>query len=128
MLTSFGIGNTQKEEPLREVEKPKNLASDSSQPEKKEDPKKTGKKAAKASPGQVKTVDLIPLEQADVPPVVTKRVLPNYPRTAFRFKIEGQVVVKALVSENGDVIMTEIIRGIRGFPEFNYESEKSVRQ
>lgn len=60
----------------------------------------------------LKTGDIAPLNQVDVPPQVIERVMPKYPPQALRFGVKGQVVVMVLISENGNVLETRLLRGI----------------
>jgi TonB family protein len=76
----------------------------------------------------IKEGDLVSLEMVDTPPSVLKRINPVYPATAKRMKIEGTVTVNALISENGDVIKTEIIKGVKGAFGFSQESQRAVSQ
>lgn len=72
--------------------------------------------------------DLVPLEQVDTQPVKTKDVRPAYPEMARRAGIEGVVAINALISENGDVIQTTILRNISGSFGFDRATETAVRQ
>ena len=72
--------------------------------------------------------DLVPLDQVDVQPVTTKSVPAIYPEMARRMGVEGTVSVNALISENGDVIQTQILRGIKGTYGFDRAAETSIRQ
>jgi TonB family protein len=49
----------------------------------------------------------------EVPPVLIKRVEPKYPPLALRSGAAGTVTVNALISETGDVLRTEILKGIK---------------
>lgn len=77
---------------------------------------------------EIKEGDLAPPYMVDTPPAVLKRVLANYPAAARTLGIEGTVIVNALISEKGDVIKTEIIRGIKGVFGFNQSAQNAVRQ
>ncbi|MBN2206801.1 MAG: TonB family protein, partial [Candidatus Aminicenantes bacterium] len=72
--------------------------------------------------------DLIPLDQVDAQPVTVKTVAASYPEIARRMGVEGTVVVNALISETGDVIQTQILRGIRGTYGFDRAAETAIRQ
>jgi TonB family protein len=72
--------------------------------------------------------DLLPLDQVDVQPVTIKSVPPLYPEMARRLGVEGTVSVNALISETGDVIQTQILRGIKGSYGFDRAAETSMRQ
>jgi TonB family protein len=103
------------------------------------DPKKSEEKAPEKSaqnelskPPQItldnlKEGDLLTLDMVDTRPVILKRVQADYPAPARRSRLEGRVMVNALISEKGDVIKTEIIQGIKGAFGFNQESQRAVR-
>lgn len=77
----------------------------------------------KSKPG-----DLIPLDRVDIPPTLIKRANPKYPLQAFNMGISGTVTVNALISETGDVIRTEVLKGIKGGYGFEKSAETAVRQ
>ncbi len=76
----------------------------------------------------IKEGDLVPLEMVEIPPAVLKRVHADYPTAARSFGIEGTVIVNALISEKGDVIKTEVIKGIKSSFGFNLSAQNAVRQ
>ncbi|MBN1223513.1 MAG: TonB family protein [Candidatus Aminicenantes bacterium] len=89
--------------------------------------KETEKSPANEGP-KTKSGDLIPLGQVDIPPEIATRIEPEYPRFALQRGVGGQVVINALISENGEVIETALVKGISGPYSFNEECEKAVRQ
>lgn len=52
--------------------------------------------------------EFIPVEQM---PVIIQRTVPEYPSLARKANVEGKVVIKALVDENGNVTKAVIIQG-----------------
>jgi periplasmic protein TonB len=70
--------------------------------------------------------DVIDVAQLDTTPVITRRVLPQYPPMALRQRVESTILVTALVSENGDVIDVKILRGDKRFG-FEESALKAVR-
>ncbi len=86
-------------------------------PENKEPP------ASKPQPGA-----LIPLADVSIPPILLKRVNPKYPTAALNFGMEGTVTVNALISETGEVIRTEILKGVKGGYGFEKAAENAVKQ
>jgi protein TonB len=78
---------------------------------------------AKVSPG-----DLMDLDKVSIPPTLIKRVDPKYPLQAFNMGISGTITVNALISETGDVLRTEILKGIKGGYGFEKSAETAVRQ
>jgi TonB family protein len=97
----------------------------------KEPAKNAQKEPAKATPitlDNIKEGDIVPLEMVDTLPVVIKRVQADYPAAARSFRIEGTIIVNALISEKGAVIKTEIIKGIKGAFGFNQSAQSAVHQ
>lgn len=76
----------------------------------------------------IKTGDIIPLNMVDTLPMAIKKVSPQYPQAALGRGIEDTVVIKALISENGDVIKTSVIKEAKSPLGFNRASEKAVKQ
>ncbi len=52
--------------------------------------------------------EFVPVEQM---PVIIKRVVPEYPSLARKANVEGRVVVRAMVDENGNVTKAVILEG-----------------
>lgn len=77
---------------------------------------------------EIKTGDLVPLQMIDILPRVIRKVQPEYPSLALSRGIEGTVIVNALISENGDVIKTAVIKGIKSPFGLNKASEQAVKQ
>ncbi len=57
--------------------------------------------------------ELVDLDRVDAAPSLTKRVEPKYPPIALRSGAAGTVTVNALISETGDVLRTEILKGVK---------------
>jgi TonB family protein len=76
--------------------------------------------------GDLSPDNIVPLEQVDTPPVLKERVNPKYPAAALERKIEGIVVVNALISETGDVLDVVVVQGLAG--GLNEETVKAVMQ
>lgn len=76
----------------------------------------------------VKVGSLVPLEKVTFLPVLIKRVEPKYPPRALRLAVEGVVTVNALISENGDVLRTEILKGVQGYAELEKAAETAIKQ
>jgi len=72
--------------------------------------------------------DLFPLDKVSVPPTLIKRLNPKYPLQAFNMGISGVVTVNVLISETGDVLRTEILKGIKGGYGFEKAAETALRQ
>ena len=82
--------------------------------------------SATAQPAKINTGDLVPLNLVDKPPQVIEKVMPKYPPQALRFGVKGQVVVMALISENGYVLETRLLRGIEKSFGLNEASLEAV--
>ncbi len=72
--------------------------------------------------------DLVPLTQVDAEPEPIKTVQPKYPPSAMAFNVQGQLVVNVLISENGDVLKTVILREIKNSKGLNESGEKAIQQ
>ena len=59
----------------------------------------------------VKEGDVVKFDELDEPPVLTVQPRVLYPPLAMRQRIEASVILTALISENGDVIDVNILRG-----------------
>jgi TonB family protein len=87
-----------------------------------------------APPGGEWTVEkaregaLVALDQADAAPVLTKRVEPKYPPIALRSGAAGTITVNALISEKGDVLRTEILKGVKNGFGLEDAAEAAIRQ
>lgn len=60
---------------------------------------------------QIKEGDLVEVSPDVVMPVAIKKVLPKYPPIAKKIKVEGLVILQALISEKGDVLAVKVLRG-----------------
>jgi len=92
-------------------------------PEKQEEPPAINPVAEKP-----KTGDLLTLEEVSIQPALIKRVDPKYPTHAFSMGVSGTVTLNILISETGDVLRTEIKKGIKGGYGFEKAAETAVRQ
>jgi serine/threonine-protein kinase len=117
---------TTEEKPPTEV--PKEEKPPTPEPEKVTPEKETQQTKITPPQQKIKTGDIVPLNQVDSEPVVLKRVEPKYPPIAKRMGVSGVVIINALISENGDVIQTVIIKGIKGPYGLNEAAEKAVQQ
>jgi protein TonB len=86
---------------------------------------KPGGQAALEKP---KPGDLVALESVDIQPALIKRINPKYPLQALQMGVSGTLTVNALISETGDVLRTEILKGIKGGYGFERSAETAVRQ
>jgi TonB family protein len=85
-------------------------------------------KASESAPPKTKEGDLVPIEEVDIGPVVVKKVEPKYPAFALSMGLEGVVTVNALIAENGDVIRTEILKGVKGGSILENAAEVALKQ
>jgi TonB family protein len=72
--------------------------------------------------------DLVPIDTVDVPPVATKKINPKYPPAAFQRGIEETVVLRALVSEFGNVLDVAFVDPAKTAPAFKNACDEAVRQ
>jgi TonB family protein len=131
LMDFYGIQTAPAGEPDKDPGKP-DAAGPPSTPKAGSGQAKTGEKPGPPEPaktlGEIQEGDLVDLELVDTPPSVVKRVDPVYPAIAKRMKAGGTVTINALITESGNVIKTEIIRGIKGAFGFNQESQRVVGQ
>ena len=71
---------------------------------------------------------LVALDQVDTAPVLAKRVEPRYPPIALRSGAAGTITVNALISEKGDVLRTEILKGVKAGFGLEDAAETAIRQ
>jgi len=92
-------------------------------PEAKPNPPAAGNEEnAKANLG-----DLVALDKVDSQPIVIRRVDPLYPPYGQNLKVEGDVAVSALISEYGDVLQVNVVRGIQGNFGFERAAQNAVK-
>lgn len=72
--------------------------------------------------------DLVALDRVDSQPIVIRRVDPAYPPYAQNLKVEGDVAMSALISEYGDVLQVNVVRGIQGNFGFERAAQNAVKQ
>ncbi len=83
---------------------------------------------ASGLPAKAKAGDLVALEAVDVQPRALMTVNPTYPAQAQKFGLEGSVTVNALINENGDVISTGILKGLKDDGGLEKAAEAAVRK
>ncbi len=154
LIAFFNILQTETAPTPKEVEKPKPALSESPDPKPDElltrpggktgtapeQPAAQGSGGTQTAPGvpdpqkprinldDIKEGDLLPLDLIEKLPVATRRVPAIYPSYGGASLVEGTVMVNALISENGDVIQTEIIKGLKGAFGFDQAALRAVRQ
>ncbi len=77
---------------------------------------------------KVKAGDVIPLDDADIPPRQIRTADPIYPTAARSLSREGSIMLNLLISETGDVIQTAVIGGAKGSLGFDKAAENAVRK
>jgi TonB family protein len=80
------------------------------------------------APATANEGDLIPVENVDVGPVQVKRVEPKYPSLALNMRLQGSVIVNALIDEKGNIIRTEILKGVKGGQTLEKAAEYALKQ
>jgi protein TonB len=61
------------------------------------------------------------------PPVLIRQPAVAYPETARQARVEGDVELKALVDENGNVLQVTLVRTTRPGYRFELEADRHVR-
>jgi TonB family protein len=86
--------------------------------------------SAKPAAKPIARGDLIPLSGVDVEPKMIKSVNPIYPRSARLLKEweERQVTLTALISEDGDVLQVQAIKGSDITKPFEAAAEKALME
>jgi protein TonB len=74
----------------------------------------------------VKEGDVVKFDELDERPVLTSQLRVSYPPMAMRQRIETSVILTALISENGDVIDVNVLRGDNRFG-FNEAAIRAMR-
>jgi protein TonB len=92
-------------------------------PENEPAPQSINNAPAKASVG-----DIVSIKQVDTEPELISQELPRYPGAAKGRGISGTVLLNALISENGDVLQTVVIRKMNSPYGFNEAAERAVKQ
>jgi TonB family protein len=72
--------------------------------------------------------DLVSIDTVDIGPLLLRRVEPKYPTFALTMGLGGIVTVNALISEDGDVMRTEILKGIKGGGVLETAAEDAIKQ
>jgi len=72
--------------------------------------------------------DLVAMDNVDVGPVIVKRIEPKFPSLAFNMGIQGTVTVNALIDEKGNILRTEILKGIKNGTSLEKASEDALKQ
>lgn len=80
------------------------------------------------SPPKAKLGDLVTMDNVDVSPVLIKRIEPKYPSLAFNMGIQGTISVNALIDEKGNVVRTEILKGIKNGTSLEKASGDALKQ
>jgi len=77
---------------------------------------------------EVRTGDLVGPGPGVVAPVLVRFDKPSYPPIARRMKVQGDVVLSLLVDENGRVVETRVIQGVRGGAGLNEAATQAARR
>lgn len=113
--------SVQPEETKVNSEEPPVTASQDNQAKTEDQPVSLASQRAK--PGEV-----FPLSAVDVEPKVVKSIDPIYPEVDRRAGVRGNIIVNALISENGDVLEAVVIRGIGGSVTLEKEAVSAVKK
>lgn len=145
LISFFNLARPQDQTLPRKVEKPppasplpkgENPDESDKKPQEKREPDTAKEVEASASPSpptslnieELKEGDLLPLDLIETRPELKKKVPAVYPAYARPLRIEGTVIIDALISEKGKVIETEVVQGIPNAVGFDQAALKAVRQ
>ena len=56
------------------------------------------------------------------PPVITKRIQPNYPNMGYKLRLQGFVILEAILRKDGRIENIQVLRGL-GNGKFGFEEE-----
>jgi len=115
------LTSAQPEEVKAKNEEPPVTASQDNQAKTEDQPVNLG--SQKAKPGEV-----YPISAVDVQPKVVKSVDPIYPDIDRRAGVKGNIIINALISENGEVLEAVVIRGITGSVSLEKEAVSAVKK
>jgi TonB family protein len=85
---------------------------------------RSGKPATKS----VSRGDLIPLSEVDVEPKIIKSVNPVYPPIALQLRLERQVTLEGLISEDGDVLQVRLVKDSNSAEMYVKEFEEAAKK
>lgn len=88
------------------------------------EPEQPGNKA----PARVSMGDIVSIKQVDTEPELIQQEMPRFPAAAKGRGVAGTVMLNTLISENGDVLQTVVIRKIDGPYGFNEAAERAVKK
>ncbi|MGQ9618622.1 MAG: TonB family protein [Candidatus Aminicenantia bacterium] len=108
-----------KEEPV-ELPRPKEEETPQIQPS------KIGETKPQAP--QTKEGDLVNINEVDVKPSPVKKVQPRLTLAVQRANAHGEILLKVLISESGDVLNVSIIKGVSKTFGMNEEALRAVKQ
>jgi protein TonB len=114
-----------KENPSQKIETSTPISTETVTPPLSSQPQK---EQQAGSPAAVQSGVLVSLEQVDVQPALVKKIEPRYPPLALNMGLSGTVTVNTLISETGDVVRTEILKGIKGGYGFERAAEAAIKQ
>ncbi len=116
-----------KSEEIQKVEVSEPEKVESVEPQKKE-PEPKPVEEVKVQPPPVKEGDLVKIEDVDIRPSVTSKVLPKITIAAERVSAHGEILLSVLISETGNVLDVKLIRGVSKTLGMNEEAMKAVRK
>jgi protein TonB len=81
------------------------------------------------APQRVREGDLVAVGTEGLTPArITRQAVPTYPPIARIQRVEGSVVVNALVSETGQVLETRVVSGVSRVGGLNEAAQQAVRR
>ena len=117
-------GSSQSSPPQKqEVPQP---ATESSDQEKGEVPKSQDEKTSNPLPQDIKTSDPMRITSDVVQPVLIHRVNPEYPEIARKSRVQGVIILEAIITREGTVEKVKILRGVH--PLLDQAAVNAVKQ
>ena len=118
-------GSSQSSQPEQKQEVPQ-PATESPEQQKQEVPEPQDEKTSNPISQDTKTSDPMRITADVVQPVLIKRVNPEYPEFARKARIQGVVILEAIITKGGTVENVKVLRGVH--PILDQAAIDSVKQ
>ena len=77
---------------------------------------------------RVKLPDPVALDETIAAPEIVTKVEPAYPKDAIQARVDGTVVLRVVVRDNGTVGEVQVLSAVTGHPSFDYNAVAAVRE